>query len=213
MSSLSPEATKVFKKLWNARQVSNVIGSPAMLYLLAVIMGLNRKEAITIFGYLAPISSTVLTILIPYLVTRRAVQRAFDVPASTPPDVQLESILKVPGTIVIAIFATFVPGVSFLVGGSVVLFGRDPLLILWALVATGLHLALLMVVEQYQMERILSPYAVKQFHPRGDLDAQGQGFPVAPPVVVPALHARALRGLHPGDDAHHHRPAGLRHLP
>jgi len=176
MSSLSPEAAKVFKQLWNARQLSNALGSPAMLYLLAVIMGLNRQEAITIFLYLAPISSTVLTIIVPYLATRRAVQRAFDVPEDTPPQVRLERILRIPGNVVVTIFATFVPGVTFIVGAAVVLFGRDPWLVVWSLVATGMHLALLMVMEQYQMERILGPYAVEQFHRAGTVTLKGGGF-------------------------------------
>jgi len=179
MSSPSPESVesaKVFKRLWNTHQLYSTVCAPPMVYLMVLIMGLNGQEAKTILMYVVPPTLGILTGLIPNLIIRRIVARAFErLPGDKGAD-RLERILKVPGLMVVATLACTPPGICIVMGASVVLFDRHPLTILWTLVAVGLHVVLSQILVQTAVEGILSPYAVAEFHQLKGAMVKRKGF-------------------------------------
>jgi methyl-accepting chemotaxis protein len=177
MSSLSPDAAKVFKKLWNIHQVYNFVGAGPMLYLLVVIMGLDKPEAIKLFTYVAPVSSILLTVILPYQLMKRAVGRAFEpVKPGEPEGIRLERLLRIPGYIATLVLGVAIPGVCILVGGGIVMFGKSAWSLLWASVTVGLHMMLLMLLAQIAHEWAISPYAVQEFQRTGGIVAKRSGF-------------------------------------
>ncbi|HZH74555.1 MAG TPA: methyl-accepting chemotaxis protein, partial [Archangium sp.] len=139
-------------------------------------MGLNKQESITILLYVVPVAAVLFTAVVPYLIIRRAVWRAFSELPGDGPSSRLERILKVP-TIVAATLIVCTPfGVSLIVGSSVILFGRNPLIILWSVITVALHVMLMMMVEQIAVERQFSPYAIREFHRTGGVSPKGQGL-------------------------------------
>ena len=166
MSNLSPEAAKVFKKLWNANQLFNLLGAPSLVYLLIVIMGVTWEQAKPILYYVVPFNSVFLTGILPNLLLRKTVQYAFDAPLAPGESegARLERLLKVPARIIAVVLLTAVPGVSIIVGSAVFLYGKNPWIIPWACVCVGLHVMLLMIPAQISYERLLSPYTLAEFH-------------------------------------------------
>jgi methyl-accepting chemotaxis protein len=179
MSSPSPESVesaKVFKRLWNTHQLYSTVSAPAMVYLMVLIMGLNGQEAKTILMYVVPPTLGVLSALLPNLLMRRLVTRAFERRPEDKSTDRLERILKIPGQIVVITLVSTPPGIGVVIGASVVLFGRHPATILWTLVSVGLHVLLIMILVQTAVEGILSPYAVAEFHQLKGAMVKRSGF-------------------------------------
>ncbi|WP_309893544.1 methyl-accepting chemotaxis protein [Archangium sp.] len=178
MSSLSSESTKVFNAVWKTHQIINTAGSPAIVYLLVVILGLSREEAKPILMYVVPVVGVLLTFLLPYMLIRRAVSRAFEPLPETADSAQirLERLLKIPSIITATNIICTPIGVGTIVGSAVILFGRSPMMMLWAISTVALHVMLLEILEQVLTERIFAPYAIAEFHKTQGIIPKGRGF-------------------------------------
>jgi methyl-accepting chemotaxis protein len=164
MSSLSPEAAKVLKKLWNTHQIYSTLGSGPMLYLMLVIMDLDWPQTKNVLLYAALPASLIFTMAVPYMALRWSVQRAFAPGAEERDGVRLERILKIPITLIVCVVLCTPAGVTITVGSAVVFYGNNAMTIPWALITVVLHIMLMMIVAMIAHERVLAPYAVAEFH-------------------------------------------------
>jgi methyl-accepting chemotaxis protein len=140
-----------------------------------LVMGLNHDEGMTLLKYVVPPIALITSLGGPYLVMRWIIQRAFTTLPGDAPDSRLQRLLKAPSLLAVLQVASTLPGAGTITVCAVVLFGKSPWIILWAVVVLGLQIMLLTIVEHSLIERTIQPYAVQEFHRLNGTITKGSG--------------------------------------
>ena len=177
MSSLEQAELKTLtKRLFMAANSNSFHVFPAIVYMLALITGLNGQEGLWTVMYVVPVAGVIFAAVGPYLLIQHLVRKAFAFNPGEHASARLERILRLPRQLevwialqsLLSILAnTIVPAIRF---------GKSMWVIPWSLIVMSLLIALLMIQLRPGWERIVRPYALAEFHKNPEALPQGSGF-------------------------------------
>ncbi|MFY0521672.1 methyl-accepting chemotaxis protein [Archangium gephyra] len=149
---------------------------PALVYMVGLITGLNKDEAIWLLIWALPVAGTLFAAVGPYVFIKKLVENAFATNPGERASARLERILKIPRQMEVGLAIGSVLSILTVTAAPVVRFGKNLWLIPWTLVVVSLLVFLLMIQLRPGWERILRPYALAEFHKNPEAIPQGSGI-------------------------------------
>ncbi len=170
------ELKKLTKKLFIAVNSNSGTAFPAIVYMLALITGLNKEQGIWTVMFVVPVSAIFFAMAGPYLFVQYLVQNAF---ASNPGEhasARLERILRIPRQLEVGIAIQSLLSILTVTAVPAIRYGKSLWVIPWSLVVMSLLISLLMIQLRPGWEGIIRPYALAEFHANPEAIPQGKGF-------------------------------------
>ncbi|HYO53613.1 methyl-accepting chemotaxis protein [Archangium sp.] len=166
---------KLVMRMLMALNSSFPVVVPAYVYFQALISGLNGEEGIWTVMYVLPFISFLSTAGT-YLLIRGAVNSAFNVNPGEPANARLARMLRVPRKLEVAIPGLTVLCIFLLTAVPALKFGKSLWTIPWSVGVMTLLTCLQGLHIRAQVEGMMRPYAVAEFHKNPGAIPQGSGM-------------------------------------
>ncbi len=177
MSSLEQaELKKLTLRLFIAANSSSFHVFPAIVYMMALITGLNGQEGLWTVMYVVPVAAVAFAAVGPYVLIQNLVQKAFASNEGEHASARLERILRIPRQLEVWIALQSLLSILACTAVPAIRFGKSLWVVPWSLLVMGLLLSLLMIQLRPGWERIMRPYALAEFHKNPEAIPQGIGF-------------------------------------
>ena len=167
---------KLALKFFLTYQLNSLPALPPLLYMMALVTGLDGEQALTTSLYVLPVIVPLLTLFGPYLLIHAVVRDAFSDPPGDTAERKLERLLKVPRRIELRMVGMAVLGTLSYAGFPAFYYGKSLWIVPWAAALSVLQFLMLWINIRLSLERLMAPYAVAQFHLLGIFELRGQGF-------------------------------------
>ena len=177
MSALDKaEFTTLLKKLMNEPGLNALVVLPATVYFMALITGLDKEQGIWTLKFVVPVSFLVFAIIALPVAFSYMLREAFaDVPGQRP-SAKLERILMLPRKFEVFSSVTSVGSITTVTSVPAIYFHKNLWLIPWTVVVTSLVVMLTNLQTRPGWERIIRPYAIREFHRNPEAIPRGSGF-------------------------------------
>lgn len=164
------------KKLYNIHQRYSTLGTLPLVYMMTLIIGLSREEAIRSVIALAPLLVGAFGMVGPYLGYKSVVKSALAVHPGEPADARLIRILKIPGKLEMMILSFSAVAIAIFVGLPALYYGKSLWSVPWSVIMVTLLIMLVMIQERVAYQRALLPYAIEEFHRSPSAVLRGSGL-------------------------------------
>ncbi|QRN94405.1 methyl-accepting chemotaxis protein [Archangium violaceum] len=170
---VSPQ--QVFVQLNKAFQRTATAHTAPTVYLIMVITGFSSEEILGTLPLVLPLLILV-SVVGPFLLMRRMVFQALTRQPGELDGARLKRILELPQSCELGLIGLTTLGVAIYTIAPVIHYGKNPLLIPWAIVTVVLLGALSGIHTRVSFERLLRPLAIQEFQRNPVAVLNGSGF-------------------------------------
>ncbi|OJT18052.1 hypothetical protein BO221_41910 [Archangium sp. Cb G35] len=170
------ELNAITKKLFQSYQNHSGMATPPLVYLTMLIMDHEGERSRNIAIALLPGLIVTLGLILPFVVIRTTLKKALTHNAEDAPGDRLTRILKVPRTIEMYLTTGTGIGVGLYVGLPALYYGTNLAVVPWATFVAMLISLLVWLQIRLALEKIMSPYAIEEFHKHPEAALRGGGL-------------------------------------
>ncbi len=166
---------RLINRLFLQYQVRNTPAVPAVAYMVALVMDLEKAQQRTTLAYLLPLLFIPVGLLVPYLSIRSALRPAFNETAHGA-ERRLYYLLRAPRAIELNLVVAGAFASLLYTTLPSLYYGKSIWTGPWAALLVILLTQIMWVDIRLTMEKTLRPYVVAQFHQLQRFELEGSGF-------------------------------------